>query len=77
MTAPAVNIEAAPSRESLLRVTDLTVDFDLPSGWTRSLHGVSMTVYPGEILGLVGESGCCLIVFFIAMMQLLGFNFVV
>ena len=72
MAASATDTEAAGSREALLRVTDLTVDFDLPSGWTRSLYGVSLAVFPGEILGLVGESGCGKSVTCMAMLQLLG-----
>ena len=72
MAASSTSTKAAGNRESLLRVTDLTVDFDLSSGWTRSLHGVSMEVSPGEILGLVGESGCGKSVTCMAMLQLLG-----
>ena len=72
MAVSANNTGVAGNEECLLRVTDLTVDFDLPSGWTRSLHGVSMAVFPGEILGLVGESGCGKSVTCMAMLQLLG-----
>ena len=57
---------------SLLQITDLTVDFDLPTGWVRCLHGIHLEVYPGGILGLVGESGCGKSVTCMAVMQLLG-----
>lgn len=39
---------------ALLEIDDLTLD--LPDG-TRLLHGISLTVAPGETVGLVGESG--------------------
>lgn len=45
----------APS--PLLDVRDLCVEFSIGPGATRALDGVSFTVMPGEILGLVGESG--------------------
>ncbi len=61
-----------PERDPLLQVTDLSVDFDMPAGWVRCLHGVDLEVYPGEILGLVGESGCGKSVTCMAVMRLLG-----
>ena len=41
----------------LLRVEDLTVEFDLPSGKLRAVDGVSFRVPRGRIVALVGESG--------------------
>lgn len=61
-----------PEREPLLQITDLSVDFDMPAGWVRCLHGVDFEVCPGEILGLVGESGCGKSITCMAVMQLLG-----
>jgi oligopeptide/dipeptide ABC transporter ATP-binding protein len=64
--------ESKSKREPLLQITDLTVDFDTPTGWVRVLHGVDLEVYAGEILGLVGESGSGKSVTCLAVMQLLG-----
>jgi oligopeptide/dipeptide ABC transporter ATP-binding protein len=44
--------------DTLLRVENLEAAFYTPGGVVRVLAGVSLTVREGEILGLVGESGC-------------------
>lgn len=42
----------------LLEVSDLTVEFPLQSGTVRAADGVALSLEQGEIVGLVGESGC-------------------
>ena len=42
----------------LLEVEDLHLNFRSMRGLVRALDGVTLTLAPGEILGLVGESGC-------------------
>ena len=43
---------------TLLRLTDLTVDFASQEGTVHAVNRVSFEVAPGELVGLVGESGC-------------------
>jgi peptide/nickel transport system ATP-binding protein len=42
---------------SLLTVNNLVVDFPSRRGTLRALDGISLSIAPGEILGVVGESG--------------------
>ncbi len=41
----------------LLKIRDLDVEFTTRRGTLRAARGVNLEVYPGEVLGLVGESG--------------------
>ncbi len=41
----------------LLEINDLDVEFPTRRGTVKAARGVSLTVKPGEVLGLVGESG--------------------
>ena len=49
---------------ALLELKELKVHFPQKSGWfgpkrcVKAVDGVSLTLEPGEIIGLVGESGC-------------------
>lgn len=45
------------NNEALLNVNDLRLELDTIKGKIELLHGVSLRVYPGEILAIVGESG--------------------
>ncbi|RMF90632.1 MAG: ABC transporter ATP-binding protein [Nitrospinota bacterium] len=56
-------MSASPS--PLLQVENLTKYYPYQPGvlrssrvWIKALDGVSFTIQPGEVLGLVGESGC-------------------
>src|SRR5215510_2539395 len=44
--------------DNLLEVENLRVSFATEQGVARVLDGVNLTIRPGEIMGLVGESGC-------------------
>lgn len=46
------------NKEALLKIRDLFVHFNLGRSTVKAVDGVSLDIYKGETLGLVGESGC-------------------
>ena len=42
----------------LLAVRDLRVEFPTDRGVARVLDGIDLDIHAGEVVGLVGESGC-------------------
>ena len=60
--------------DSLLKVEGLQVQFQTKKGVNTSVDGVSFSIGKGEILGIVGESGCGKSVTSLSILQLLGTN---
>jgi peptide/nickel transport system ATP-binding protein len=57
---------------ALLSIADLTVEFSTSRGILRAVDGVSWSVAAGQIVALVGESGCGKSVTALAVMRLLA-----
>src|SRR5262245_38870734 len=56
VAAPAAQL--LPQAQVLLDVEDLHVHFVTSRGVVRAVEGISYQVRPGEIVAVVGESGC-------------------
>ena len=60
------------NNKPLLEVKGLKTYFYTEDGILRAVDGVSFEVYPGEVLGLVGESGCGKSVTSLSIMRLIS-----
>lgn len=56
----------------LLEITDLKTHFPTRAGLVRAVDGVSFSLGRGELLGLVGESGCGKSITALSVMQLIA-----
>ncbi len=50
--------EAAPTREPVLEIRDLSIAYRSSGADVRAVRGVDLTLHRGEVVGLAGESGC-------------------
>lgn len=50
--------DARSDASLLLKVRDLQVGYQTPSGLAHAVAGVSFDIHDGELVGIVGESGC-------------------
>ena len=60
--------------EKLLEVKNLRTEFKRDKTWVTAVNNVSFSIERGEILGLVGESGCGKSVTSLSVMRLLARN---
>lgn len=51
-------LPAVATNEPLLSIEDLMVRFRVAPGWKQAVDLEALQVFPGEVLGLVGETGC-------------------
>jgi len=63
---------ASNSKKKLLEVKDLKTYFYTDDGVVKAVDGVDFYVFEGEVLGLVGESGCGKSVTSFSIMRLVG-----
>ncbi|MBK7452015.1 MAG: ABC transporter ATP-binding protein [Anaerolineales bacterium] len=59
-------------QKTLLEVKNLKTYFFTEDGDVRSVDGVDFKIYPGEVLGIVGESGCGKSVTSLSIMRLIS-----
>jgi oligopeptide/dipeptide ABC transporter ATP-binding protein len=64
-------MEQLKNNESVLKVSNLKTYFFTSEGVTKAVDGVDFEVKKGEVLGLVGESGCGKSVTALSLLQLL------
>jgi len=57
--------------DPILSIDDLYIQFDTQRGTLYAVNGISIDVMPGEIFGIVGETGCGKSITGLSVMQLL------
>jgi peptide/nickel transport system ATP-binding protein len=62
---------AGTAQAPVLEVQDLRTYFDTRDGVVKAVDGLSFSLRPGEILGVVGESGCGKSITSLSIMQLI------
>ena len=62
----------AERNQPLLEVKNLKTYFYTEDGVVKAVDGIDFVVYPGEVLGLVGESGCGKSVSLLSVMRLIS-----
>jgi peptide/nickel transport system ATP-binding protein len=72
MQAQSVAISRAGAAAPLLEIEDLHVHFVTSRGVVRAVEGISYTVERGEVVAIVGESGCGKSVSALSIMRLLA-----
>lgn len=55
---PSAPVAESLEKSVLLEIKDLRVSFALDEGTVRAVEGVNLTIRRGEVVGVVGESGC-------------------
>ena len=60
------------SKKPFLEIKNLKTHFFTEDGVVKAVDGVDLVVYPGEVLGVVGESGCGKSVSFLSVMRLIS-----
>jgi NitT/TauT family transport system ATP-binding protein len=60
MAAPVLSAVSRPAAapEGILVVDNITKRFETPEGVVTAVDGVSLSVAPGEFVGIIGPSGC-------------------
>ncbi|SHE97729.1 oligopeptide transport system ATP-binding protein [Desulfacinum infernum DSM 9756] len=59
------------NNDALLTIQSLRTCFQTPAGIARAVDGVSLNVHEGQVLGIVGESGCGKSVLSLSILRLL------